>query len=103
MDILFQSHHAVISDAMARRAERTMRRLARKTDRVVTALARFEQDGPTRRVELIFLLPRRVRLASTGEARNYGPALAAAAARMEAQLARRKRTPKARARMAARS
>lgn len=103
MDILFQSHHAVISDNMSRRAERMVRRLARKTERVVTATVRFEQDGPTRRVELVFLLPHRVRLAAAGESRNYGPALAEAAARMEAQLAHRKRTPKARARLAART
>ncbi len=102
MDILFQSHHAVISDNMARRAERLVRRIAKKTDRVVTATVRFEQDGPTRRVEMIFLLPRRARLAAKAEARNYGPALMEAGQRMAAQLARRKRTPKVRGRALAR-
>jgi ribosome-associated translation inhibitor RaiA len=98
MDILFQSHHAVVSDNMLMRAERLVRRLARKTERVVTATVRFEQDGPTRRVEMIFLLPQRVRLAAKAESRNYGPALIEAGHRMEAQLLRRKRTPKHRRR-----
>jgi ribosome-associated translation inhibitor RaiA len=103
MDILFQSHHAVISDNMARRAERLVRKIARRTERVITATVRFEQDGPTRRVELTFLLPHRVRLAAAAEARNYGPALNEAGQHMTAQLARRKRTPKARGRPLART
>jgi ribosome-associated translation inhibitor RaiA len=103
MDILIQSHHAVVSESMMLRTERLVRRLARKTERVVTATIRFEQDGPTRRVELIFLLPQRVRLAAKAESRNYGPALIEAGHHMEAQLLRRKRTPKNRRRSTDRS
>jgi ribosome-associated translation inhibitor RaiA len=69
----------------------------------VRATVRFEQDGPTRRVEIVMHAPRRRPLISNGYGRTYGPALAEAVENLQAQLARSKRTPKARARAVAQS
>ena len=101
MEIIFHAHHAVISDHMRQRAERLVRKLASRLSRPVDAIVRFEQDNPVRRVEIVLHAPRCRRLVAEGSARNYGPALSQAAARMEAQLKRVKRTPKARARAVA--
>jgi ribosome-associated translation inhibitor RaiA len=83
---------------MRGRAERAVRKLARKLERAVDAIVRFETDGKTRVVELIFNAPGKRSLIAKGTARNYGPALAEAARRMDAQLSRLKRTPQMRAR-----
>lgn len=98
MQIVFQAHHAVISDHMRARSERTVRKLAKKLKRAVDAIVRFETDGKVRNVELILHAPGKRSLVAKGTARHYGPALAAAAARMDAQLAHKKRTPAMRAR-----
>jgi len=103
VEIIFHSHHAVISQHMRQRTERALRKLATRIARPVDAVARFEQDGPTRRVELVLHAPRKRPLVAVGRARMYGPALAEAAGRLNAQIARLKRTPKARARAAARA
>jgi ribosomal subunit interface protein len=98
VQILFQAHHAVISDHMRARAERTVRKLARKIKRVVDAIVRFETDGKVRVVELIFNAPGKRSIIAKGTARHYGPALAEAAERMDRQLTKLKRTPAMRAR-----
>jgi ribosome-associated translation inhibitor RaiA len=102
VQILFQAHHAVISDHMRARAERTVRKLARKLKRAVDAIVRFETDGKTRVVELIFNAPGKRSVVAKGQSRHYGPALAEAATRMDAQLSRLKRTPAERGRIVAR-
>ena len=102
MDIIFHAHHAVISDRMQRRAERAVRRTARKLGRAVDAIVRFERDGPASRVEIVLHAPGRRDLVAEGSARYYGPALAEALGRLEAQASSRKRTPKARGRAMAR-
>lgn len=102
MEVIFQSHHAVISPNMRLRAERTVRRIARRLHHPVDAVVRFEQDGPTRRVELVLHSAHRKDLVAEGFARYYGPALNAAATRMLAQVNKQKRTPKARGRVLAR-
>ncbi|HUF27178.1 MAG TPA: HPF/RaiA family ribosome-associated protein [Gemmatimonadaceae bacterium] len=102
MDIIFQAHHAVISDRMRLRAERAVRRTARKLSRAVDAVVRFERDGPISRVEILLHAPRHRDLIAEGRARYYGPALAAAVAKLDAQVVSQKRTPKARGRALAR-
>lgn len=97
MEIIFQAHNAVISDNMRRRAERTVRKLSRRIARAVDAIVRFEQDGPVRRVEVMLHASGKRPLVAEGVGRNYGPALGEAIDRMESQLRRVKRTPKARA------
>lgn len=101
MDVIFHSHNAVISERLRSRAESIIRKLESRITRAVRATVRFEQDGPTRRVEIEMHASRRRPLISNGYGRTYGPALSEAVQNLQAQLARSKRTPKARARAAA--
>ena len=50
MEILFQSHHAQVSDHMRERARTAVTKLGARLARAVNAVVRFESDGPTRRV-----------------------------------------------------
>ncbi len=102
MEVIFHSHNAVISDRLRSRAESKVRKLGTRVSRAVDAVVRFEQDGPTRHVEIVLHASPRRRVVSNGYARRYGPALAEAVSKLETQLSRSKRTPKARARAIAR-
>lgn len=99
MEIILHAHRAVISDNMRLRAERVARKLGARVKRPVDAIVRFENDGPTRRVEIVLHVSGKRSIVTEGSARHYGPALAEAATRMETRLGRVKRTPKARARV----
>ncbi|HEU4631825.1 MAG TPA: HPF/RaiA family ribosome-associated protein [Gemmatimonadaceae bacterium] len=85
MDIIFQSHHATVSqflrDRAARRVEKAAARLARAVDAVVC----FEVDGPTRRVEIVLHQPRHRDVRAVGEGPRFTTALSAAMARLDAQ------------------
>ncbi len=94
MNIVFHAHHAVISEHMRQRAESIVRKLASRAPFAVDAIVRFETDGPTRRVEISLHESRRRIVVGEGVHRNYGPALAEAGAKVAAQLAREKRSPK---------
>lgn len=98
MDVIFHAHNAVISERLRSRAESSVLKLGSRLSRAVDAVVRFEQDGPTRHVEIVLHASRKRRLVSNGYARRYGPALAEAVGKLETQLARTKRTPKARRR-----
>jgi ribosome-associated translation inhibitor RaiA len=103
MEIVFHTHHADISDHMRRRAEQALRKVARRAQRAVDAVIRFELDGETKRVELVLHTGNGRRHVARGEARFFGSALADAARRLTTQLDHGKRTPKARARRSART
>jgi ribosome-associated translation inhibitor RaiA len=103
VDIIFHAHRAVISAHMRQRAERHIAKLASRMRRLVDAVVRFEQDGPVRRVEVVLHAPRMRPLVGEGFGRTYGPALGEALARVQAQIAHRKRTHKTRKRVAARA
>ena len=98
MQIMFHTHHAEVSDHMRRRAEQTLRKVARRAARPVDAAIRFQQDGALRRVELTLHTSSGRRYMARSEDRYFGPALATAARRLAMQLDHKKRTPKARAR-----
>jgi ribosome-associated translation inhibitor RaiA len=102
VDVIFHSHNAVISERLRARAESVIHKLEVRSARPVRAIVRFEQDGPTRRVEIVMHASRRRPLISNGYARTYGPALSEAVHNLEAQIARSKRTRKARTRAIAR-
>jgi ribosome-associated translation inhibitor RaiA len=102
VDVIFHSHNAVISERLRTRAASIIQKLQRRTAHPVLAIVRFEQDGPTRRVEIVMHASRRRPLISNGYARTYGPALSEAVHNLQAQLARSKRTPKRRARITVR-
>ena len=90
MEIIFHAHHAAISPHLQHRAETALRRVVVRLGRAVDAIVRVEQDGPTRRVELVLHAPRGRRLVARGEDRFFGPALTVALGRLNAQIARSK-------------
>ena len=103
MDIVFQNHDAPVSDHMRRRAELALRKVARRAQRPVDGVIRFQQDGEVRRVELTLHTSSGRRFVARTEARYFGTALTDAARRLLMQLDHTKRTPKARARKLARA
>ncbi|MEP7344717.1 MAG: HPF/RaiA family ribosome-associated protein [Gemmatimonadaceae bacterium] len=103
MDINFHAHHAVISERLRIRASRTMDRYSERYPFTVDATVRFEQDGPSRRVEIVVHGRRSRRWIAEGRGRSYGPALTAALKHLESQLAHGKRTVKDRAQSAPRA
>ena len=103
MEIIFHEHHAEISERMRERARRAVRRVTRRMERVVDAIVRFEQDGPTRRVEIVLHAPKKRSMVAEGTARFFGPALAFAIGRLESQTRQLKRTPRTRSRKLARA
>lgn len=103
MEILFQSHHAQVSDRLRERARVALTKLGTRLVRAVNAVVRFEEDGPTRRVEIVLHAPRRRPIVAEGRGRFFGPALAHAVDRLEAQARQLKRTPKTRVRRIARA
>ena len=103
MEILFQSHHAQVSDHMRERARIAVTKLGARLSRAVNAVVRFEEDGPTRRVEIVLHAPKRRAMVAEGSARFFGPALAFAIDRLESQARQLKRTPKTRGRKLARA
>jgi ribosome-associated translation inhibitor RaiA len=101
VEVIFHSHNAVISERLRSRAESVIHKLESRIWRAVRTTVRFEQDGPTRRVEIVMHASRKRPLISNGYGRTYGPALAEAVENLQAQLARSKRTPKGRGRAVA--
>lgn len=97
MDIVFQSHHAVISDRLRARATTQLEKIGRRLERAVDATVRFEREGTRCRVELLLRAPRHKALVAEGTGRYYGPALAVAMKHLESQVASEHRRLKARA------
>lgn len=90
MEIIFHAHHAPISPRLQHRAETALRRAVVRLGRAVDAIVRVEQDGPTRRVELVLHAARGRRLVARGEDRFFGPALTVALGKLNAQIAHSK-------------
>lgn len=97
MDIIFQGHHASVSERMRERAAAGVRKLTVRLEQTVEAIVRFEEDGPVRRVEIILHAPRQRRLVAEAEGRYFGPTISAALLRLQAQIAGVKRTARSRA------
>jgi hypothetical protein len=97
MEIIFHEHHATVSDYMRQRAASGVRRLGERFNRAVDAVVRFEQDGPTRRVEIILSAPRHRRLVAKAEGRYFGPTLAIVLTKLRQQIAALKKPTRARA------
>jgi ribosome-associated translation inhibitor RaiA len=90
MQIIFHAHHADISPRLQQRADASLRKMVVRLGRAVDAIVRVEEDGPTRRVELVLHAPRGRRLVAQGEGRAFGPALTAALGKLSAQVSRAK-------------
>ena len=103
MDIIYHSHHATISPRLRLRTEQGIQKLERRLGRISSATARFEEDGPSRRVELTVSAWRGRRFVAEASGRYFGPVLGEALSRIGKQIAHVKRTPKARARAMARA
>ena len=103
MEIVFHNHDAPISERMRRRAELLIEKVARRAQRAVDGVVRFQQDGTVRRVELVLHTASGRRFVANAEGRYFGTALMDAARRLTMQLDHTKRTPKARARKLART
>lgn len=103
MNIVFQSHHAVISDYMRARTERAIEKLSTRHPMTLDATVRFEQDGPGRRVEIVVHGRGGRRWVAEGHGRTYGPALTLAIKHLETQLSHGKRVAKDRAHLARRA
>jgi len=88
---------------MRERARVAVTKLGARLARAVNAVVRFEEDGPTRRVEIVLHAPRRRAVVAEGTARFFGPALGFAIDRLDAQTRQVKRSPKARSRKLARA
>lgn len=99
MEIIFHTHHAVVSERMRKRAEAAVRRTALRLSRAVDAIIRFEQDGPVKRVEIVLHSPRQRDLVARGEGKFFGPAFAGAMEKLTNQV-RRLRSSKRTARRA---
>ncbi len=91
MEIILHAHHADVTASLRTKAEAAVRKLGARLRRVVTAIVRFEGDGPTKRVEIVLQAPRRRDLIATAMGKRYEPALTAAVHRLETQVARYKR------------
>jgi ribosome-associated translation inhibitor RaiA len=98
MEIILHAHHAEVPESLRARAERAVSRLSARLRRVVTAIVRFEGDGPSKRVEIVLQAPRRADLVAQAFDRRYEPALAQAVSRLERQVdrARGSRRPRSR-------
>jgi ribosome-associated translation inhibitor RaiA len=91
MEIILHAHHGPVSPRLQRRAREGVSKLARRLGRPVDAIVRFEEDGPSRRVEITLHAPRRKPIVAEARARYAGTALASALERLAAQVARVRR------------
>lgn len=99
MEIILHAHHADVTNAMRRRAEAAAARLGTRLRRAVTAIVRFEGDGPAKRVEIVLQSRRRRDLVAQAFDRRFGPALSQAVHRLEVQVSRAKRSYRPRTRL----
>jgi len=86
VEIIFHAHNATIPELLRDRAERAVTKFGRRLQRAVDAVVRFEDDGPTRRVEIVLHAPQHRNLVAEGRSRSYASALKDALARLQAQI-----------------
>jgi len=84
VEIIFHAHNAIIPEPLKGRAERAVLKFGRRLQRAVDAVVRFEDDGPTRRVEIVLHAPQHRNLVAEGRSRSYATALKDALARLQA-------------------
>lgn len=98
MELVMHLHHATVIEAMRSKIEAMVTSAAKKLPRVVDATIHLEQDGSVRRVEVMLHAPKHPALVATAEGRYFGPLVSEALLKLGKQMAREKKTPKARAR-----
>jgi ribosome-associated translation inhibitor RaiA len=102
VNVVFHAHHATVSDALQRRAETNVRKLAERLPRAVDATVRFVEDGPARRVEIELRAAPHRHLVAAGTNRLYDVALSEAVTALEAQVERERAARERRRRAAVR-
>jgi ribosome-associated translation inhibitor RaiA len=102
VNVVFHAHHATVSDALQRRAETNVRKLAERLPRAVDATVRFVEDGPARRVEIELRAAPHRHLVAAGTNRLYDVALREAVTALEAQVERERAARERRRRAAVR-
>lgn len=97
MDIKFSHRGIALTDSMLKKAERAILKAAARIPRATGATVRFEEDGPERRIEIVFTAPRGTRLVASTTGRYWGPALDSVLLKLVRQASRERRTPARRA------
>ena len=97
MEIVFSHRGIALTESMLKKAELAILKAAERVPRATGAVVRFEEDGPERRVEIVFTAPQGVRLVASASGRFWGPALDDAVNKLVRQASKERRTPARRA------
>ena len=92
MQLVFKHSGLELTQSMLKKAERAVLKAAERIPRATGATVRFDDDGPERRVEIVFTAPRGTRLVATAAGRYWGPALNAALAKLVRQASKERHT-----------
>ncbi len=94
MELAFSHRGIALTESMLKKAERAVLKAAERIPRATGATVRFAEDGPERRVEIVFTAPRGTRLVASAVGRYWGPALTEALGKLVRQASKERRTPK---------
>lgn len=94
--MVFSHRGIALTQSMRKKAERAVLKAADRIPRATGATVRFEEDGPERRVEIVFTAPRGTRLVAGAAGRYWGPALNEALLKLVRQASKERRTPRRR-------
>jgi ribosome-associated translation inhibitor RaiA len=93
VEIVFSHRGIALTESMLKKAELAILKAAERVPRATGAVVRFEEDGPERRVEIVFTAPQGVRLVASTSGRFWGPALDDAVNKLVRQASRERHTP----------
>lgn len=91
--MVFSYRGIALTQSMLRKAEAAVTKAVERIPRATGATVRFNQDGPERRVEIVFNGPRGMRLVAAAAGRYWGPALNEALTKLLRQASKERRTP----------
>ena len=93
MELVFSHRGIALTQSMLKKAERAVLKAAERIPRATGATVRFDEDGPERRVEIVFTAPRGTRLVASAAGRFWGPALTSALGKLVRQASKERHTP----------
>ncbi|MEK6611253.1 MAG: HPF/RaiA family ribosome-associated protein [Gemmatimonadota bacterium] len=93
MEIVFSHRGIALTESMLKKAERAVLKASERVPRATAAIVRFDQNGPERRVEIVFTAPQGMRLVAAEAGRYWGPALDAALVKLVRQASKERHTP----------
>lgn len=97
MKLVFSYRGIDLTLSMLKKAERGVLKAAERMPHTTRADVRFVEDGPERRVEIVFTAPRGTHIVGSAAGRYWGPAISDALAKVVRQGAKARRAPKSRA------